>query len=312
MENTSENIPRNFSSPAPEYITWNNMLNPLFLIIHLLPSVENGILLATILKDPLKCFRSSSSYLVFYLGLLGFSPLLTLILHILTLSGNKDQPLWVCGFVFGFYNTILTVLMLTMDRYVLACKPLMYLTIITKRRVFYCVTFSWIFSGSLAAITALHLYHFIAAKVMINMFVLIIFPIFCFLLIVITILNIKTRQTVARHRSHLQSFGQQNRNSSKNLKYRAEIKRLKNERRFAKVVLLLLVNMVLFMVPPVSIIGMKMVNVLCNFCFMEIEHPNVSLLQMYFFPLFYITTPVLYIVFIPKYRKSCQRLFCWC
>ena len=310
MENTSENIPRNLSSPALEYITWNNILNPLFLIIHLLPNVENGILLATILRDPLKCFRSSSSYLVINLGLLGFLPLLTLILNIITLSGNKDQHLWLCGFVFGLCNTMLAVLMLTMDRYVLACKPLLYSTIITKRRVFYCVIFSWILSGILVAITVLQLYEFFKGKVLIKMFVFALFPIFCFLVIVITILNIKTWQTVARHESQVQSFGRQNSKTSRNLKYRAEKKRLENERRFAKVVLLLLINMVLFMEPPLLIVGMKSVNVWCDFCFTDINHPNVSLLQMYFFPLFYITTPVLYILFIPKYRKSCRRLFC--
>lgn len=164
MDNRSENVLQNSSSPAPEVmelITWNMILNPLFLITYNLPSILNGILLVTILKDPLKCFRSCSSYLLFNFGLLGFLPLLILILSILMLSGYGNIYLWLYGFIFGFYNTIFAVFMLTLDRYFLACKPLFYSRIITKRRVFYSVTFFWILSGILVAITSPQIYDFI-------------------------------------------------------------------------------------------------------------------------------------------------------
>ena len=107
------------------------------------------------------------------------------------------------------------------------------------------------------------------------------------------ILNIKTWQTVARrHVSHdIQSLGdRQNGNASKNLEHRAERKRLENERRFSKVILLLLLNLVFFILPQVLIIGIKSVNIWCEFCVTEFEHPNVYLFQVYFFPMFYITS----------------------
>jgi small-conductance mechanosensitive channel len=202
--------------------------------------------------------------------------------------------------------------MLTLDRYFLACKPLFYSRIITKRRVFYSVTFFWILSGILVAITSPQIYDFIPKMDEAKLFVLSLFTIYCFVLTVIMILNIKTWQTVARrHVSHdIQSLGnRQNGNASKNLEHRAERKRLENERRFSKVILLLLLNLVFFILPQVLIIGIKSVNIWCEFCVTEFEHPNVYLFQVYFFPMFYITTPVLYIVSIPKYRKSCRTLF---
>lgn len=225
MDNRSENVPQNSSSPAPEVmelITWNMILNPLFLITYNLPSILNGILLVTILKDPLKCFRSCSSYLLFNFGLLGFLPLLILILSILMLSGYGNIFLWLYGFIFGFYNTIFAVFMLTLDRYFLACKPLFYSRIITKRRVFYSVTFFWILSGILVAITSPQIYDFIPKMDEAKLFVLSLFTIYCFVLTVIMILNIKTWQTVARrHVSHdIQSLGnRQNGNASKNLEH---------------------------------------------------------------------------------------------
>ena len=97
----------------PRSITWNILRNPLFLTIYLLPCPLNGVLVVTIFKDPLKCLRSCSSYLVFNLGLLGFLHLLTLIIHVLTLSAYKELNLCEFVYCFAFLNTVFAVLMLT-------------------------------------------------------------------------------------------------------------------------------------------------------------------------------------------------------
>ena len=96
QEHKSENISQNSTIPHPGImvsITWNILRNPLFLTIYLLPCPQNSVLVATIFKDPMKCLRSCSSYLVFNLGLLGFLPLLTLVIHIPTLSVYKEANL---------------------------------------------------------------------------------------------------------------------------------------------------------------------------------------------------------------------------
>ena len=116
QEHASGNISQNSSLPHPQIlvsITWNILRNPLFLTIYLLPCPLNGVLVVTIFKDPLKCLRSCSSYLVFNLGLLGFLPLLTLIIHVLTLSAYKELNLCEFVYCFAFLNTVFAVLMLT-------------------------------------------------------------------------------------------------------------------------------------------------------------------------------------------------------
>ena len=84
-------------------------------------------------------------------------------------------------FVFGAYKTVFAVFMLKMDRYVLACKPLSYSTLITKTRVLHGIIFFWILSGTLVLATSPALYQFVhAPEVAKKMFLFILFSIFWF------------------------------------------------------------------------------------------------------------------------------------
>ena len=312
QNNASGNISQDSSLPHPQIlasITWNILRNPLFLTIYLLPCPLNGVVVVTIFKDPLKCLRSCSSYLVFNLGLLGFLPLLTLIIHVLTLSVHKELNLCEFVYCFAFLNTVFAVLMLTTDRYFLVCKPLHYTTIVTKTRALYCAIFSWILSGIFAAAVFSYVHNVVGVVLATKIYVFTLLPIFCFLMIVILTLNIKTWQTVACRGNCVASLNRQNGNMAKKSQNRADKKTLENERRFSKVVLLLLLNLVFFVLPQVLLIVIRCVNIWCESCITEFGSSKVSLLQFYLFPLFYITTPVLYIAFIPKYRKSCGSLF---
>ena len=289
--------------PEPDIqisLTWQTISNPLLWIDYILPCLLNGVLTVTILKDPLKCFRSCSSYLVFNIGLLGFLPSVILISHILA-SSHSGNVYWSSyGFISGFYNTLFAVLLLAVDRYALSCKPLRYSTIVTKQRVVYCVVLSWIFSGILTIVFFVLYHGEIDVMVATKIFVFTLLPIYFFLLVAIMILNIQTWKTVGQCAMSAQSVG------SQNLRLRANEKRLKNERRFCKVVLLLHLNLVFFILPQVVVISVRAINIWCGFCIRE--RTNFALFQVYIFPLFYTTTSVINIAFIPKYRNSCRSL----
>ena len=310
MANTSDHAFQNSSSSELDMLkslTWHTIRNPLLWIDYILPCSLNGVLMVTILKDPLKCFRSCSSYLVFNFGLFGFLPLFILITHILALSHNDNLYLSVYGFLFGFYNTLFSVFLLAVDRYVLACRPLWYSIIVTKRRVLYCVILSWILSGTLTVVSFVLYHSAIDVIIATQIFVFTLLPIFFLLVIAIMVLNIKAWMAVAHCAINVQSLGKQNSSPFKNLRQRAKEKRLKNERRFCKVVLLLHLNLMFLILPQVLIISMKVINIWCKLCIGELH--NAALFQIYIFPLFYTTTPVIHIAFIPKYRKSCRSLF---
>ena len=177
--------------------------------------------------------------------------------------------------------------MLTTDHYFLACKPLLYPVIVTKTRVLYFTILSWILSGILAASVFLHLYHVIDIVLAAKIFVFTLLPVFSFLVFVIMILNIRTWRTVARHGNRVSSLGRQNGNRAKNSQSRADKKRLENQSRFAKVILLLLLNLGFFVLPQVLMIVINCVNIWCELCVPGLSNRIVILLQVYFFPLFF-------------------------
>ena len=321
MKNIQTNNNTNFSSPdlfVEEWLTWSLVTNPLFILIHLSSAATNLILLTTMLKDPLKCFRSVSSYLLFNLILNGFVPLVSYCLYIVTIMADTAYlGLWTLAF--AFYNTILAVLLSSVDRYILVSRPILYSVIVTKFRVICALALSWILCLVLTFCLTTRVKTFLS-EIAFFAFV----PFILLMVFVIILVDIKTWKSISKAQMELRTLGSEHnptsrttkRNSSRSTKenssrsakenssYRAEQKRIQTEKRFAKVVVLLLLNVVLFIFPQMLVISIRVVNVWCNSCIKELRHKQASLFQVYYFPLFYFTTPLLYLVFIPKYHKS--------
>ena len=300
-------MPNNSTAPSTntftqDWLTWSLVTNPLFIIIHLASAVTNLILLTTMLKDPLKCFRSISSCLLFNLISNGFLPLVSYCLYIVTLATDTVYlGLWTL--IFGFNNTILAVLLLSVDRYILVSRPIMYSVIITKSRVIYAVLFSWISSLVLAFGIVARVKNIVSK---IAVFALL--PFILIMVLAIIVIDIKTWRSISRAQIELQRLGNECGSDTNSASYQAEKKRVQTEKRFAKVVVLLLLNVVVFILPQTLVIGSRMVNVWCNSCLEGLQREKASIFQVYYFPLFYLSTPLLYLVFIPKYRKSLSVL----
>ena len=299
----------NFSSPDPfihDWLTWSLVTNPLFILIHLSSAATNLILLITMLKDPLKCFRSVSSYLLFNLILNGFVPLVSYCLYIVTIMANTAY-LGVWTLVFAFFNTILSVLLSSVDRYILVSRPILYSVIVTKFRVICTLTISWILCLVLTFGITTRVKNFLSE---IAFFVFV--PFMLLMVFVVILVDIKTWKSISKAQTELRTLGSEHNSASRNTKesssYRAEQKRIQTEKRFAKVVVLLLLNVVLFIFPQMLVVASRVVHVWCNLCMKEFRHKQASIFQVYYFPLFYFTTPLLYLVVIPKYRKSLSVL----
>ena len=282
------------------WLTWSVLTQPRLVIPYLSSTLTNLVLFTTMLKDPLNCFRSISSYLLFNLVLNGFSPLLTYCLCIATLVTNTEY-LGVYSLVFAFNHTILAVLLLSIDRYILVSRPLAYSIIITKSRCFYAVLFSWILCMLLTYCVGARLMQ-IATKVI----VFSLLSCILILVLVIIVVDILTWGSIFKAQAELRRFGNESRSNSGN--FRAEQKRLRTEKRFAKVVMILLVDVILFILPQAVVVASRVLYVLCKSCVNGSKLQKASIFQLCFFPLFYLTTPVLYLAFIPKYRRSLALL----
>lgn len=143
-----------------------------------------------------------------------------------------------------------------------------------------------------------------------EIFILLLITLFFVLVAVIIVFDIKTWLKIQQLQTEVFTLGNLSTDPSSNC-YNAEQKRLQMESRFAKVVILLLVNLVVFILPQVVIVGMRQANNWCNLCVRKVL-PEANLFHSYIFPLFYISTPILYVTLIPKYRKSLTALFTCC
>ena len=291
-----------------DWLTWSLLTNPLFIILHLSSTLNNLILLTTMIKDPLKCFRSKSSYLLINLVLMGFIPLVCYILYITSVAcGTIYMAVWTL--MFAFINTVLAVLLLSIDRFILVSRPIMYSAIVTKSRVLYAISFSYVLC---LTVTVGFVVEFRSIVSKISIFF--IFPFLLIAVFFIIIIDIATWQSISKAQKELLRLGRDvSRLDTNSASYRAELKRIKTEKRFAKVVGLLLLNVVLFILPETLVVGGRVINIWCRLCFKGFEDKKASLFQVYYFPIFYLTTPMLYLVFIPKYRKSIAAVFhCVC
>ena len=156
----------------------------------------------------------------------------------------------------------------------------------TISRALYFAIFSWILSGIFAAAVFPYVHNVVGVVLATKIYVLTLLPIFCFLIIVILTLNIKTWKTVACRGNCVASLNRQNGNMAKKSQNRADKTTLENERRFSKVVLLLLLNLVFLVLPQVLLNVVGCVNIWCQSCITEFGSLKVSLLQFYLFPLF--------------------------
>lgn len=294
----------NTTSPfIQNWLTWSLLTQPWFIILYLSSSLTNLVLFTTMLKDPLNCFRSMSSYLLFNLLLSGFSPMVTYCLCIITLVTNTEY-LAVWSLVFAFHHTILAVLLLSIDRYILVSRPLVYSVIITRSRCFYAIVFSWILCMALAYFIAVRLMH-IASKV----FVFTLISFILLMVLVVIVVDVLTWRSIFNAQSELRRFGNETRLDRTSANFRAEQGRLQTDKRFAKVVIILLLNVILFILPQSAVVAGRAFCDLCKSCVNCLKLQKANLFQLYFFPMFYLTTPVLYLVGIPKYRKSLALLF---
>ena len=284
-------------------LTWSLLTQPWFIILYLSSSLTNFVLFTTMLKDPLNCFRSMSSYLLFNLLLSGFSPMVTYCLCIITLVANTEY-LAVWSSVFAFHHTILAVLLLSIDRYILVSRPLVYSVIITRSRCFYAIVLSWILCMALTYFVAVRLIH-IATKV----FVFALISFILLMVLVVIVVDVITWRSILNAQSELRRFGNETRLDRTSTNFRAEHRRLQTEKRFAKVVIILLLNVIFFIFPQSVVVAGRALCALCKSCVNCSMLQKAHSFQLYFFPLFYLTTPVLYLVGIPKYRKSLALLF---
>lgn len=126
----------------------------LSLVLGLMAAVFNGLLLFTLYRDPLKCFRRRAS-IIFIIGLavsdllagLFIQPIFVVTLVLAITSGKQDDLLHKIAFL-GSHVTakisILTLVVLAVDRLLAIALPWKYSRLVTRKRALFMNIIIWI------------------------------------------------------------------------------------------------------------------------------------------------------------------------
>ena len=104
--------------------------------------VANMMLLIAFIKDPLKCFRNSATYLV---GNLALSDLMYCVAVIASVHGNPNVNYFFRNF--AFYVSVWTIFSIAVDRHTMISYPLKHRLLMRRKRITMWIAFIWIVSS---------------------------------------------------------------------------------------------------------------------------------------------------------------------
>ena len=114
--------------------------------------IVNVLLLVAFIKDPLKCFRNSATYLVMNLAVSGSLPcLLYSFLH----AHKKTYSIYVFLVSWLWIVSILSITFISIDRFLIVAYPMKYRILMKGKMILLWLAAIWIVSGIFAAWTNL-------------------------------------------------------------------------------------------------------------------------------------------------------------
>ena len=102
------------------------------------------MLLIAFIKDPLKCFRNSATYLV---GNLAFSDMLYSLTIMTMISYSSNSKIVQCLQFFSFYSSMLTIFSIALDRFLMITYPFKHRILMSGKRMGIWIVFIWFLSA---------------------------------------------------------------------------------------------------------------------------------------------------------------------
>ena len=106
--------------------------------------VANSMLLIAFVKDPLKCFRNSATYLV---GNLALSDLVFSVANLTQIDQELKNASFFFLLYFSFYSSMLTIFSIALDRYLMITYPFRHRILMSKGKIAVWIVFVWLLSS---------------------------------------------------------------------------------------------------------------------------------------------------------------------
>ena len=256
-------------------------------IICLLGLISNLLLLNAYIKDPLKCFGNSGSYLVINLTVSDF---LACLIAPFNFSVNvKSWMLVFSWFVAYFYSvSTATLVSISIDRYLMVAYPLKHRVLLKRKVIAVWVAVLWIIS------TGTPTKRLIFGTEVYDEIVFALFGI-----IVIIFSTVMYSLTYFKLRKQSKNLALQNSSVPDS---RAQAKRILKEKKFLRTIILIACIAFLCIVPSAVFYSLSVLN---NNLASRIV---TCILSATFFTNFAVN-PLVYIIRLPNYRKSFYLLY---
>ena len=253
--------------------------------------VSNILLLFAFTKDPLKCFRNSATYLVISLAVSdSLTSLLALLHHAEGATGSHETfqsiVLW-----FGTAS-FLSIFSVSIDRYLIVAHPIKHRVMIKGKILLVWLALIWILSGVFSALRMAYGPTKIGYRTGVYYFGLILISISA-VMYGLTYRNLKKQ---SRNMASL--------NSSES---RAQEIRILTEKRFLNTVIIIAAVACVCVLPTLILFQIIDYGVLLKD---HITLKVVATLSMSIFYMNFAVNPLIYVLRLPKYRKTFQLLYC--
>ena len=263
-----------------------------YFVTALFGAASNVLLLIALVKDPLKCFRNSGTYLIVNLSISDFltCACVPFFLHIIVIPG-LDQVVKL--FVVSLGNvSFISIASISVDRFLLVAYPLKHRQIINGVRVMSLwLSGIWLSSFSLPT---LHLFYGHKINDLL--------AVYCFGASVILYSVVMYAITYLTLKKHSKNIAQQNSTES-----RAQEIRILKEKKFLKTIILVACIAFFCTVPsmiyfPINDSLQLSNNSLATFIFHKL------LIQIFYTN--FAINPLIYVVRLPNYRKTFYLIYC--
>ena len=285
-------VENNTATKVSYEFTYNNI--PL-IIICILGVDSNILLLVAFIKDPLKCFRNSGTYLVMNLS---FSDcLMSSILPFHFEAGNEIDARtvwhWIIQFLVFWFGGVsfLSITSVSIDRFVMVTYPIKHRILMDGKFIFLWLTAIWIVSFVIATFSLIHIdKHGVNIANIASV-------------IVIILSSVMYLSTYYKLKKQSRDLNLQNSTDS-----RAQEIRILKEKRFLKTIIIIACVSVGCVVPTVILHLNRY-----NFLFLSKDNLTSEVIGTASLLLFYISfavNPFIYILRLPNYRKTFFMLYC--
>ena len=264
------------------------------IVICTLGVASNVSLLVALIKDPLKCFRNSGTYLVANLSLCDcLTCLFVLLFYVMEeKSPSRSIVTIFLGLWFG-YGSFMSIVSISVDRFLMVVYPIKHRIYIKGKSMVFWLVIIWMVSCVLPALRL----SYASVREKIDKYAM--YP---YSAIIVTLSSVMYTFTYYRLKKQSKNICLQNSN-----KDRAQKIRILKEKKFLKTIII--IACIAFSCTGPSIVYFQLWSSLD----LNDDIPTISVLNTVVHFIFFTNfavNPLIYVVRLPIYRKTFQLLYC--